>query len=121
MPFAPFLPYIAIGLVAIGGLTWLRSEWVAPYKAAIAGYEATITKMKKASEDREKIEGEDRRRAEANAAKAEELQSELDRIIKDTQPDACKLSASELERLRNLAGDSKRANRNKPQVSSRTK
>ncbi len=104
MPFLmPLLPYIGAALLAIGGLTWLHHEWTAPYEAALATKEQTITELKTAAADREKIEGEDRRRAEANATRAEELQAELDKIVKDAKPGACRLSDDERLRLQQLA------------------
>lgn len=106
--------YAIIGLVGLGAIAWLRADAAAPYKA-------TISKLKKAADDKEKIEGEDRRRAEANASKAEELQNELDRIVADTKAGACKLSADELSRLQYLAGTGKRADSDKPKVPSRTR
>lgn len=100
----PLLPYAIAALVALGGLTWLHHEWTAPYEQAIASRDKTIADFKTAIATRDKIEGEDRRRASAYAAKAEELQNELDRIVKDAKPTACKLSDSERERLRKLSG-----------------
>lgn len=92
--------YVMIALAGIAVVTWLRADAAAPYKA-------TITAMHKASKDKERIEGEDRRRAEANAARAEELQSELDRIVKDTAAGACRLSELERRKLLDLANRTK--------------
>ncbi len=120
MPFLmPLLPYAAAALVALGALTWLHHEWTAPYEKVIASRDKTIADFKTAIAERAKIEGEDRRRAEANATKAEELQNELDRIVKEASPSACKLSAGDLERLRQLSDGRKRTGASKPAVPSR--
>lgn len=120
MPFLmPLLPYAAAALVAIGALTWLHHEWTAPYEKAMASRDKTIADFKTALADREKIEGEDRRRAEANAARNEELQVELDRIVKETSTSSCRLSSSDIERLQQLSNNGKRAGAGKSQVSPR--
>lgn len=88
--------YVMIGVAGFVALLWLRHEFRGPLQA-------TIHAMHKASADKERIAGEDRRRADANAARAEELQSELDRIVAETKAGACRLSQLEIDRLRRLS------------------
>ncbi len=88
--------YVLIGGLALGGLAWLRYDAAAPYRAA-------VVKLHKDAAKNEAIAEADTIRADVAEAALASAQAQLESLIHDQKPDACRLSADDVKRLRVLA------------------
>ncbi len=95
----PIGRWIIISLLSVGFLAWIRADAAGPWKAQAEKLSALIVKQ---HQDAQK----DRALAEANAARAQELENEISRIV--GEGGWTKLRADELERLRRIAGGNSR-------------
>jgi hypothetical protein len=91
-----FVKYLVLGVVAIGLVSWTVNGITAPYRAKVA--ELTAAAQKK-----EAIILADAARAEADRSENVRLEATLESLIHETRMSSCKLDASELDRLRQLA------------------
>lgn len=89
----PIGRWVLISVASVAFMAWVRHDARAPYADRVAELTTSITHQHENAE-------RDRQLAEKNAAKAEELQNELEKI---KSPSGTKLTGDELGRLRVLA------------------
>ena len=90
--------YIMIGVAIFAAIAWIRHDAAAPYKREIAA-------LRQAAASSLKLAEADQARAKQAEIEKAEIQQMLQVVIDETNQEgtACKLSAGELKRLRNLA------------------
>lgn len=90
----PIMRWVVMGAGALIFTAWMRHNAAAPYADRVEELRTAIVKQHQSAE-------RDRVLAEANAARAEELENELEKI---KSPTGTRLTGDELGRLRKLAG-----------------
>lgn len=93
----PIGRYLAIGVAVLAFLGWIRHDAAAPYKSE-------ITALRRAADQKDAIIKANADRYLEDQAEKARLEAELQGILNaSNETDACKLTASELERLRILS------------------